>query len=509
MSRLAKNIIYNLIGQTLLLFLSFVAIKYIFNKLGEDVLGIIYFTAMINALITTISQMGGFAAIVREVSVYHESEPEYIRELIRTFSLFFWVLFLILAIAIYYYSPLIIEKWITLTFMDKEAAIFTLRTLGIASIVALPNSLYIALFRGIERMEFNNIIEVTTVTIQQAGIIVILYVGGNLYEVVYCYAIIYFLKTILYVGFSSRFFRSSALIPGWSLSVLKRNRKFMSRMMLSSLISTVYLNLDKVIISKLLPVGALGYYSVAQRLVRKGSMIPRAISQASYPNLSSIYGRNGESDLIYQYRKLQDVVCFGLVVIYGITLFAFLPVFTYMLNEEVARMLLVPTFLLCVGSYMLGTGLIPFYVSLAVGKPEIGMRTNFYILLINIPITILLIYFYGLVGAGLSFVSARVIGYIYGIRRTCRECLRIPVSEWYAHILKIVIFAALTYGVAWSVISFMGSYTLVNLSIGCVTSTAAFLIGSFFMIGEELRRSLLFYLECLRNMFVRRIRIRS
>jgi O-antigen/teichoic acid export membrane protein len=276
----------------------------------------------------------------------------------------------------------------------------------------------------------------------------------------------------------------------------------MSRMMLSSLLSTTYLNLDKIIISKLLSVAALGYYSVAQKVVRKGSMIPRAISQAAYPNLSSIHIRNNEDDLIYQYRKLQDLICYGLVVIYGIIIFAFLPLFSYMLNEEVARTLLVPTILLCLGSYMLSTGLIPFYVALAMGKPEIGMRTNFYILVINIPITVFLIYFYGLVGAGLSFVSARCIAYLYGIRRTCRECLDIPVSEWYVHILRIVILAAATYGIAWSVIAFMGSYTLTNLAIGCLISTVGFLIGSFYMIGDELRRSLFSHFESLRKGFV-------
>ena len=43
MSRLKKNIVYNVAGQVSLLVLSFVAVKFIFSDLGEDALGLIYF----------------------------------------------------------------------------------------------------------------------------------------------------------------------------------------------------------------------------------------------------------------------------------------------------------------------------------------------------------------------------------------------------------------------------------------------------------------------------------
>jgi len=43
MSKLTKNIIFNLIGQSILLVLGFVAVRYIYRGLGEDALGIICF----------------------------------------------------------------------------------------------------------------------------------------------------------------------------------------------------------------------------------------------------------------------------------------------------------------------------------------------------------------------------------------------------------------------------------------------------------------------------------
>ena len=58
MSRLSKNIIYNLCGQGLLLILGFVAVKYIFKQLGEDVLGIIFFAAIMNIVLVAVLKLG-------------------------------------------------------------------------------------------------------------------------------------------------------------------------------------------------------------------------------------------------------------------------------------------------------------------------------------------------------------------------------------------------------------------------------------------------------------------
>ncbi len=93
MSRLKKNIIYNLLGQALLLLLGFVSVKYIFGRLGEDALGIIYFTSMLNSISVSMLQMGICSVTVREISSNYEDNPKYCHDLIRTASFFFWAFF--------------------------------------------------------------------------------------------------------------------------------------------------------------------------------------------------------------------------------------------------------------------------------------------------------------------------------------------------------------------------------------------------------------------------------
>jgi len=502
MSRLSKNIIYNLFGQGLLLVLGFVAVRYIFRQLGEDALGIIYFTAMMNAVLCAVLEMGICSTTVREVSGHFESDPNYIQELIRTFSLFYWGAYVLLGLAIYFLAPVLVEKWINLKTMDSATAIYVLRILGIASLVALPKSFYVSLLRGLQRMEFNNFIDVATSGFQQFGTTLILALGGNLLHVVYWFSACYILSIFTFFTASAHFFPMQALAPGYFSPVVKRNFSFASKMMSISIIASIHTQVDKLMISKLLPISAVGYYGVAYGSVSKGALLTGAISQAAFPSFSAMSKAGDRSRLMSQYRKLQDLLCYGIVPIFAAIPFALLPLFSYILNPGTARLLLLPTTLLCVGFYMNGTLNIPYVFSLAVGKPEIAARLNFYALFVVLPVTALLIYFFGLVGAGLSWVFYHIFAYSYGVPRMCRECMEIPVWKWYFHVFKIFVLVGLTYGVAWFSLDIISDYSILSLTTAYVGATILFLTGSCFMIGEELRETLFSHLQALKAKIV-------
>jgi len=498
MSRLSKNIIYNLLGQGLLLILGFVSIKYIFGRLGGDALGIIYFAAMMNAVLCAVLEMGICSTTVREVSAHFESEPGYIKNLIRTFSLFYWAACALFGVVIFFLAPILVEKWINLKMMDPATAIYVLRILGITSLVALPKSFYVSLFRGLQRMEFNNLIDVITSGLQQFGTILILALGGNLFHVVYWFVACYGLRIFAYLVVSARFFSLRSLIPGYSFDVVKRNLRFASRMMSISILATIHMQADKLIISKLMAIGVVGYYGVAYSNVSRGQLVTGAISQAAFPSFSALFKAGDRNRLMSQYQKLQDLLCFGIVPIFAAIPFALLPLFSYVLNEGVARLLLLPTTLLCVGFYMNGTLNVPYVFSLAVGKPGIAARANFYALFVVLPVTVVLIYYFGLTGAGLSWVFYHIFGYFYGVPRICSECLEIPVWKWYLHVLKIFTLVGLTYGIAWIILNVIGNHSILLLSLAYVSASIVFLAGSYFMIGKELKGTLFSHIQTLK-----------
>jgi O-antigen/teichoic acid export membrane protein len=501
MSRLSKNIIYNLFGQGLLIVLGFVAVRFIFRQLGEDALGIIYFTLTMNAVLCAVLEMGICSTTVREVSVHSESDPNYIQDLVRTFSLFYWGAYALLGVVIFFLAPILVEKWINLKTMDMATATQVLQILGISALLALPRSFYTSLFRGLQRMEINNIIDVSASLIQQIGIIVVLILGGGLLSVIYWIAVSFGIWILFYILAVRRFFPWRALVPGFSNVVVRRNLGYSSNMMSISLLAIIHMQSDKIIVSKLLPVSLFGFYGFAYSVVSKATLLTSSVAQAAFPSFSSLFKIGGRDSMMTQYRKLHDLLCFGTVPLFGVIPFAVLPVFGFVFNPDVARMLLLPITFLTLGFYMNGALNVPYVFSLAVGKPEISAKSNFLALFIVLPVTGILIYFFGLTGAGFSWVFYHLFAYSYAVPRICSECLGIPVREWYLHIFKILVLVILTYGVGWAFLKFIGSYSILSLVLAYTGATIVFLTCAYFMIDDELKNTIVKFLQAGRGRF--------
>lgn len=491
MSKLAKNIIYNLLGHALLLVLGFVAVKNIFRELGEDALGIIFFTTLVNTIIRTLMQRGISATIVREVSAHSQSNPLYVRRLVRTFTLLYGSFFILLVTALYFGAPIMVHRWIQLNSMTPAAAIDILRLLGIASLVALPVSFYASLLNGIQRMGHSNFIDVFTTALQQFGAIAVLHFGGNLYQVVYCLVAGYGLRLMLYWSACAHFLDIRAMIPAFSADVLKTTWQFMSRMIFISVITPLRTQLDKVIISKILPIGVLGYYSVAYTNISKGQLLTRSISAAAYPSFAELFQAQNYAGMAQQYHRLQDLVCLLIVPIFAFIAFVAQPLFSYMLNSDAAAMLQLPVLLLCLGFYLNGTLAIPNTMVLAAGKPGILARQSLYSFLVVIPLSVPLIYYGGLFGAGLAWILDHLFLYAYFVPRFCRECLRLPVRTWFKHIGRILLLAGMTYGAMGGLLWISRPLSLLTLMIGYTLGTILFLSGGWWIMNPELKQVLI------------------
>jgi len=75
-----------------------------------------------NAMLYAVLNMGIASTTVREVSGHYELEPDYVKKLVRTFSLLYWVAYALIGFAIFFLAPILVSKWInlntTLSFTD-------------------------------------------------------------------------------------------------------------------------------------------------------------------------------------------------------------------------------------------------------------------------------------------------------------------------------------------------------------------------------------------------------
>ncbi|TRZ92019.1 MAG: hypothetical protein D4R88_01090 [Methanosarcinales archaeon] len=310
-------------------------------------------------------------------------------------------------------------------------------------------------------------------------------------HIAYWIATTHILSLIAFIVVFARFFPSrKTLIPGYSRNIIERNFQYTAQMTVISLTAFAYLQADKVILSKILPINTFGYYYFAYSLVAKGALVTMAISHAVFPHISNLYGTGGRDVLEKQYHKLQDLLCFLIVPIFAAISFASLPLFSYIFNEDIARTLVLPTTLLCMGFYMTGTLTIPYNISFVVGKPNIVAHQNLLVMFIVLPVTFLCIRMWGMVGASFSIIVYGLFCYFYSIPRICDECIGVSAKKWYFHILRIYCLIGLTYGVAYIILNLINDFRVYSLLIAYGISTVLMLTGSYFLIGDEFKRTI-------------------
>ena len=487
MSRLQKNIIYNAVGQTLVMLFGFVAVKYIFTSLGEDALGIIYFTLIMNAVLFAVCNMGICSTTVREVSGHHETDPGYVVRLIQTFSLFYWGAYLLLSVGIYLSANLLVDNWINLQTMERETAILILRILGIASMAGMLRSFYASLLTGLQRMGYTNLIDVSTNALQQLGCVIILALGGDLFQVVYWFSASYYLRIIAYMVVCARFFTGRALVPAYFPEVIRRNLRYASRMMFISATGAFLTQMDKLVVSKLLPLGILGYYSVAYSSFSKASLLTEAIAQAAFPSFTAHHKAGDRGRLLVQYERVHDLICLGMALVFAFIPFVTQPLFTFLFNAEIARLMFWPAVFLSIGFYMNSTVTIPYYFTLAMGRPEITARKHFYDLFITFPATILLVVQLGLVGASLSIIVFYLFSYIYWVPRACSACFPFSAWTWYRHVGRIYFLVCATYVVGVALVRQMDLTSIVGTVGAYAGCSLLYMAGAYLIMSDTLK----------------------
>jgi O-antigen/teichoic acid export membrane protein len=486
-SRLTRNVAVNLAGQSLLLVLGLIAVKVVFVRLGDDALGLIYFTLALNTLLCAALDLGIASTTVRQVSAHAGRDDGYVESLVRTAGLFYWLAWLGLAVLLWLSAPWLVSHWVNLGALDAPTAVHALRVLGLGALTALPRSLYASVFAGLQRMEVSNAIDVAASALQQAGTVVVLAAGGGLMAVAAWFALGY----TAYLVLTARTLGARALQPAYVADVVARNRRFSAGMTSVSILGVIHMYADKVIVSRLLPLGTLGVWGFAAGVVTRASVLTGAVGQAALPSLSALFHRADHAGLLAQYRKVHDLVCLATVPLFAGLMLAAGPLLALLFDREVAAALVVPVLLLCVGSYMSATATIPYFVTLAVGRPGIAVRANALAGVIVLPLTALLVFELGLLGAGVSWVVYQAFMYAYSVPRVCAECLQMPARRWYAHVLAIALLAVTTYGVAAAVcLTAVPEAGLAARAVAYLVATLAFAVGALRVMTPETRATL-------------------
>jgi O-antigen/teichoic acid export membrane protein len=480
--RVLRNALYTALGQAGLLILWFAVVRTVFRGLGSEILGLLYFSVLVTSVTSSLGDVGISSTVVREVSSRLPAEPDHVRRLLKTFSLVYWGGFLALAAAMIIGAPMVARHWLKPQAVSAEETTRFLRILGVGALLALPRSLYTSVFRGMQRMDVSSLLDVGAAALQQVGALIVMRLGGGTSALFLWWGGSVALGVALSFALARRALPAGALVPGWYPDALSTSRRFTSGMFSLSLLSLVHTHLDKVVVGKLLPLGAFGFYGVAFSTVTKGTLPAAAVGQAAFPSFAAMSAADRSRHL----WPLLEIVSFGTLPLFAAMPFFATPVLRFALDAGAAAELLLPIALLATAFYMNGALQPLSALALGAGRPDIAVRFNLYALAVGLPAMLLLVRAFGLVGAGLGWIVYHVLAYAYSVPRIFRECLGESPRRWYAHALGTLAVGLALYTVAFWGAQWMGG-GLGALTVAYVAATAAFAMAASHLMSEPTR----------------------
>jgi len=467
------------------------SVRYVFRGLGDEAFGLILFNLTIGTAITSALELGLTSTTVKEVAAHFNTDPEYIRQLTRTATTVYWTIYLVTLTVVLIAAPVVANDWLRLRSTPQATAIEAIRLLGAGTLLLLPQNFYASLLRGRQRMGWTNLISFASLASQQIGIVVIVGLRGGLIAVSVWVLLCSIVAVALYALVCSREFGWSSLVPGWSIQAVKRTASFTRHMMTVSATSMIHTQSDKVSASRFLSVADFGFYAFISSVCARVSLLSGAVVEAALPSLTTLARDDNRKGLTVQYTKLHDLLCLTSIPVLSAVVFAVPVALPYVFTTAVAQRLVLPTFLLCLGFYMNASITVPYVMCVATGRPDIPARTNLLALVFVLPFTVVLVWLFGMVGGGLSWILFHVFSYAYLIPRACRCCLKRPLARWYLETGRFLIAGATIYGAGWVLLDVLNPSAIVG-SLGVyIAATIGYVAAALTFVSPPLRSDLL------------------
>ena len=492
MRQLSRNVIYSLVGQILLIGLSIVATRYIYQRLGDEVMGLVYFSSTLSVLINAATLNGINKVVITEIARSHKSENAYVKSFFQTANTLYWSISIIAVGGVIIFSPWIVNDWIQLHSMEPSTAIQVIVVLALGTLINLPSSLYSSVLRAMEDMGYENIVTVASMAVRQFGLIALLLMGGNTMSAIGWMTICTIVPAGLLALRLKRYFPWQLLLTfGWQRDIFRRNRATGGNMLAITILYMFRNQADKVVVSAFLPIGFLGYYSFLSQTVSRTGIIQTAISTAALPRLSSSIGEGKQEYASGLHSKLEELQTFGMLPLYAALGFCLVPLLTYMFSAEVASAMLIPGIILLISASLSNMSVVSTNFALASRRVDIITRTNIYAVVVTLPLSIVLIRWYGITGAGISTLVGALFIAFYQTPTIYKECLGLSRGVWAAKLLRIVLLMSCTYGLAAIVLWELSASDISSLATAYLIATVLFLVGSFFLIDQEVRKFLI------------------
>lgn len=382
--------------------------------LGMEAYGLIGLFAVIQSLLMFLDA-GMTPTLNREMARYIAGahSPQSIRELLRTLEVICYGIAAVIVAGLWTTSGHIATDWLKADHLPINVVESALVMMAFVVGLRLCEGIYRGSLYGLEQQIWYNAIYSLLMTLRYGGALVILrWVSASIEAFFLWQAAISLLTVIVFSIRVHKTLPKAFSRVKFSYEALTRVWRFAGGMMSIAFLTMLLLQIDKVLLSRLLPLEEFGYYALAATAASVIYMIIVPVTQAVYPRIVNLSTREDPAELIAVYHQVSQLVI--VLIAPAAMLLCFFAggvVFMWSGNHDLVQNTAPLLSILVVGSFLNSLSYLPYQIQIAHGWISLLIKANVLIVLVLIPLIFLVVPKYGAVGAAWIWLGLNA-GYV-------------------------------------------------------------------------------------------------
>jgi O-antigen/teichoic acid export membrane protein len=458
MARFKSNLIAGMAGAGWTAIMQLACIPLLVRFLGAEAYGLIAFFLTLQVSLQ-ILDLGLSATLNREMAGYstQPARAAEARDFLKTMQAVNWAIGLGLGLGVIALAPAISAHWVQARSMSLPELRDAIRLMGLVLLLQWPLGFYQAGLIGLQQIVRLNIVRIAGVSISLGGAVLAMWLGG----------------ATLRHFFEWQIFASAAQVSATAITLWtcmppgQRSARFDASLLRGVLrfaggvggiaaLGALLTQMDKIVLSKLLPLADFGYYSLAAIVASSLQLFITPVFSVVFPRLSSAVARDNTDEVRRVYHMGTQVMS-SLVLPTAMVLAAFAPLgITLWSGDPALAATVAPiSVLLLAGTAINGLMNLPYALQLAYGWTRLGLGLALFSFVAFAPLLIWSAGRYGAVGGAATWAALNICYFALGIPLTHRRLLRGEMKRWLftdvgrplAAVLVVVVAARLLLGI--------------------------------------------------------------
>lgn len=452
-NKLKKNIVANFLGQGWTAVMGIAFVPLYIRYLGVEAYGVIGFYAVLQAWLTLLD-LGMTPTLGREMARYiggaHSASS--IRNLLRTIEILAGVIAVVAACVIWLGSGWLAGNWLNVELLPVDEVSRAISLMGLVVALRFMEGLYRGALNGLQLQVTANVVSAVLTFLRQAGVLgVLAWVAPTLQAFFVWQAAVSITSVAFFLAIVYRYM-PTGVTGSFSLQHLSGVWRFAGGMVMTTVLALLLTQVDKILLSKMLPLKEFGYYALASSVASVIGFTHSPIAQAVYPRLTEILASGDLTQLksIYHGAAQLVTVIAGSVAI-TLAFFSHEVLLVWSRDAALADTTSRLVTLLVIGNLLNACMVIPYMLQLAYGWSSFAARVNMIAVAILVPALLWLVPKYGAVAAASLWIALNSGYILITVHFMHRRILPEEKWRWYdADLFRPILGAFLPVITIWS-----------------------------------------------------------